>query len=182
MISSPPSCEMSSSMVIARVDSKGAPSGLFNKLLGNGLGLDEAIRRAQMGVEAGAPMTMIQSVTGNTEYHRHEWQEICKRVPGYHVFPDVMSTDGKPDASAEELYEVGYQMITCHGAMRGAFKGIMEYLRNLYETENTVFIENDEIPGFPKAYSNVMFWDDYAERNKEYIDFYRRIHGFKETR
>ena len=169
-------------MVIARVDSKGAPSGLFNKLLGNGLGLDEAIRRAQMGVEAGAPMTMIQSVTGNTEYHRHEWQEICKRVPGYHVFPDVMSTDGKPDASAEELYEVGYQMITCHGAMRGAFKGIMEYMRNLYETENTVFIENDEIPGFPKAYSNVMFWDDYAERNKEYIDFYRRIHGFKETR
>ena len=108
-------------MVIARVDSMGAPSGLFNKLLGNGLGLNEAIRRAQMGVEAGAPMTMIQSVTGLNNLHI--WQEICRRVPGYHVFPDIMSTNGQPDADVQVLYDVGYQMITCHGIMRGAFKG-----------------------------------------------------------
>ena len=165
-------------MVIARVDSKGAPSGLFNKLLGDGLGLDEAIRRAQMGYEAGAPMTMIQSVTGPD--NRYEWEQICKRVPGYHVFPDVMSTNGKPDADAKELYDIGYQMITCHGVMRGAFKGMMEYCRHLFEDENTVFVDTDEIPGYPNQYSNLMFWDDYAERNKIYIDFYRNIHGFKE--
>lgn len=167
-------------MVIARVDSKGASSGLFNKLLGPGLGLDEAIRRAQMGYEAGAPMTMIQSVTGKE--NRAEWEEICKRVPGYHVFPDIMSTDGKPDADAQDLFDIGYQMITCHGIMRGAFKGMMEYCRHLYEEETTVFVDNDEIPGYPRNYSNTMFWDDYAQRNSSYIDFFKRIHGFKEKK
>ena len=167
-------------MVIARVDSKGAPSGLFNKLLGNGLGLDEAIRRAQMGVEAGAPMTMIQSVTGNTEYNRHEWHEICTRVPGYHVFPDIMSTDGKPDATAEEIYNAGYQMITCHGFMRGAFKGMMEYGRHIFEDQNTVFVDEDTFGGFPKQWFNTMFWPEYVERNKIYTDFYEKIHGYKE--
>ena len=165
-------------MVIARVDSKGAESGLFNKLLGNGLGLDEAIRRAQMGVEAGAPMTMIQSVTGLN--NRTMWEEICKRVPGYHVFPDVMSTDGKPDADVQNLYDIGYHMVTCHGFMRGAFKGMMEYGRHIFEDQNTVFVDEDEFGGFPKNWFNTMFWPEYIERNKIYTDFYDRIHDFKE--
>jgi len=163
-------------MVIARVDSMGAPSGLFNKLLGTGLGLEEAIRRAQMGVKAGAPMTMIQSVTGRENHHI--WEEICNCVPGYHVFPDVMSTDGKPDADVQDLYNIGYQMVTCHGVMRGAFKGMMEYCRRLIEDQNTVYVDTDEIPGYPPQFSNLMFWDDYAERNQIYVDFYRDIQGF----
>lgn len=165
-------------MVIARVDSKGASSGLFNKLLGDGLGLDEAIRRAQMGYEAGAPMTMIQSVTGPD--NRHEWEEICRRVPGYHVFPDIMSTDGKSDADVQELYDLGYQMITCHGFMRGAFKGMMEYGRHIIEDQDTVFVDEDEFGGFPKNWFNAMFWPEYVARNKIYTDFYEKIHGYKE--
>lgn len=165
-------------MVIARVDSKGASSGLFNKLLGDGLGLDEAIRRAQMGYEAGAPMTMIQSVTGIN--NRPMWEEICKRVPGYHVFPDVMSTDGKPDADVQDLYDIGYQMVTCHGFMRGAFKGMMEFGRRIFEDQNTVYVDEHEFGGFPKMWFNSMFWPDYVERNRTYIDFYNRIHDYKE--
>ena len=56
----------------------------------------------------------------------------------------------------------------------------MEYCKRLMEDQNTVFVENDEIPGYPLQYSNVMFWDDYAERNRIYIDFYKNIHGYKE--
>ena len=167
-------------MVIARVDSKGAPSGLFNKLLGNGLGLDEAIRRAQMGYEAGAPMTMIQSVTGTSDYNRYEWEQICKRVPGYHVFPDVMSTNGKPDVEVQELYDLGYQMVTCHGFMRGAFKGLMEYGRHIFNDQNTVFVDEDPIENYPLPWFNTMFWPDYVVRNRIYTDFYEKIHGYKE--
>ena len=165
-------------MVIARVDSMGAPEGLFHKLLGDGLGLDEAIRRAQMGYEAGAPMTMIQSVTGL--HNRPIWEEICRRVPGYHIFPDVMSTDGKPDADVKDLYEIGYQMVTCHGFMRGAFKGLMEYGRHIFQDQNTVFVDEDEYEGFPKNWFNTMFWPEYIERNKIYTDFYEGIHDYKE--
>ena len=165
-------------MVIARVDSKGASEGLFNKLLGNGLGLDEAIRRAQMGYEAGAPMTMIQSVTGVN--NRPMWEEICKRVPGYHVFPDVMSTNGKPDAEVQDLYDIGYQMVTCHGFMRGAFKGMIEYGRHIMEDQNTVFVDEDEFGGYPANWFNTMFWPEYVQRNKIYTDFYEKIHDYKE--
>ena len=165
-------------MVIARVDSKGAAEGLFNKLLGNGLGLDEAIRRAQMGYKAGAPMTMIQSVAGGD--NRREWEEICKRVPGYHVFPDIMSSNGKSDADVQDLYDMGYQMVTCHGFMRGAFKGLMEYGRHIMEDQNTIFVDEDEFGGFPKNYFNTMFWPEYIERNNMYIDFYEKIKNYKE--
>lgn len=167
-------------MVIARVDSKGASDGLFHKLLGDGLGLDEAIRRAQMGYEAGAPMTMIQSVTGIN--NRAMWEEICQRVPGYHIFPDVMSTNGKPDADVGELYKIGYQMVTCHGFMRGAFKGMLEYGKHIFEDQNTAFVDEDEYGGLPKNWFNAMFWPEYIARNKIYVDFYEKMHDFQEKK
>lgn len=165
-------------MVIARVDSKGASEGLFGKLLANGLGLEEAIRRANMGVEAGAPMTMIQSITGRN--NRPMWEEIARRVPGLRVFPDVMSTDGVPDADVQDLYDIGFQMVTCHGFMRGAFKGMMEYGRHIFEDQNTVFVDEDEFGGIPKPWFNAMFWPEYVERNRLYTDFYDRMREYKD--
>ena len=80
-------------MIIARTDCKGGGASQTGVIADNpfSLGLDEAIRRAKMGVEAGAEITMIQNIchAGCEE----ECRRIAKEVPGYHFYPDVHATD-----------------------------------------------------------------------------------------
>lgn len=165
-------------MVIARVDSKGSSSGLFQKLFGDALGLEEAIRRAQMGVAAGAPMTLIQSLSAPDGYEM--WKEIGERVPGMHLFPDLMSTNGISDVpDLRELYDIGYQVITAHGFMKAAFKGMMEYGKRMFEDKNTVFVDTDTFGYHPLVFSP-MTWDgDYEERAGIFVDFYNSMKGYK---
>lgn len=165
-------------MVIARVDSKGSDSGLFKKLFGDALGLEEAIRRAQMGVEAGAPITLIQSLSmpGGQDM----WREIGQRVPGMHLFPDIMSTNGVSDVpDLRELYDMGYQVITAHGFMKAAFKGMMEYGKRLFEDKNTVYVDNDTFGYHPLVFSPIVWDGDYEERAKIFVDFYHSMENYK---
>ena len=130
-------------MIIARTNCKGggaAQTGAMAK--GAGLGLDEAIRRVKMGAEAGAEITMIQNICH--EGCKDECLRIAREVPGYRFYPDLHATNGKTDATLEELQEWGFHLTSNHVAMKGATKGMLEYFKKNFENKNTVYSENDD--------------------------------------
>jgi methylisocitrate lyase len=172
-------CRGTDCMVIARVDSKGCENGHGPKKFKGlkGLGLEEAIRRAQIGVEVGAKMTMIQNICYRGG--RPEWEEIQKRVPGWHAFPDIHADDGVSDVDdVKELYDLGFQLITCHAFQKGAWKGMMEYGTRLFRDKNTIFTENDDF-GFPIWQISPMTFPEWSQRCGRYIDTYKKMKDYK---
>ena len=150
-------------MIIARTDCKGGGAPQVGAIGGSELclGLDEAIRRCKMGVEAGAEITMIQNIC------HADCEEECRRVaaeiPGWHFYPDVHATDGVPDATFEQLKEWGFHLVSNHAAMKGATKGMMEYMSENFKNKNTIYSENDEfmawgISSTPSSFRNGSIW------------------------
>lgn len=74
-----------------------------------------------MGYQAGAEITMIQNIChADCE---DECREISRRLskPGRYLFyPDVHATDGKPDATLEQMQEWGFHLVSNHVAMKGS--------------------------------------------------------------
>ena len=172
-------CKGTDCMVIARVDCKGTQNGTGPKKFPEweGFGLNEAIRRAQMGVEVGAKMTMIQNICYCNG--RSEWEEIQKRVPGWHAFPDIHADDGISDVDdVNELYELGFQLITCHAFLKGAWKGMMEYGTRLFKDRNTIYTENDDF-GFPIWQISPNTFSEWVPRCDKYIDTYEKMKSYK---
>jgi methylisocitrate lyase len=172
-------CKGTDCMVIARIDSKGCENGHGPKKFAGwkGLGLNEAIRRAQMGVKVGAKMTMIQNICYRDG--RSEWEKIQKRVPGWHAFPDIHADDGISDVDdVKELYDLGFQLITCHGFQKGAFKGMMEYGKRIFKDKNTIYTENDDF-GFPIWQISPLTFPEWETRCGKYIDTYTRMKKYK---
>lgn len=169
-------------IVIARVDSKGTMNGTGPEKFKDspGLGLDESIRRAQMGVKMGAPMTMIQNIC--YPKGRPEWEEISKRVPGWHCYPDIHADGGVSDVKdVKELYDLGFQLITCHAFMKGAFKGMLEYGRHVFNDGNTVFTENDDF-GFPIYQVDPFTFDDFVEDSDRWLSSMDLLKDYKEEK
>ena len=166
-------------MIIARTNCKGGGAAQTVAMAkGAGLGLEEAIRRAKMGVEAGAPITMIQNIchAGCEE----ECRRIAAEVPGYRFYPDLHATDGKTDATMEQLQEWGFQLTSNHAAMKGATKGMLEYFRRNFEAKNTVYSENDDF-GLGHVFTPFTM-EDWIEKDKKYAAYEQslRRRGTKE--
>ena len=161
-------------MIIARTDCKGggAPqTGAIAKF--GGMGLEEAIRRAEMGYQAGAEITMIQNIChADCE---DECREISRRLskPGRYLFyPDVHATDGKPDATLEQMQEWGFHLVSNHVAMKGAARGMLEFFRENFKNKNTVYSENHEIDPSGELDIGHEFhlfkFEDYIALDKKY--------------
>lgn len=161
-------------MIIARTDCKGggAPqTGAIGTL--GGMGLEEAIRRGEMGFEAGAEIVMIQSIChADCE---DECLEISRRLsaPGRYLFyPDVHATDGKPDATMEQMQKWGFHLVSNHVAMKGASRGMLEFMRENFKNQNTVYSENNEIDPTGELDIGHEFtpfkFEDYIALDKKY--------------
>ena len=159
-------------MIIARTNCKGggaAQTGAMAKSAG--LGLDEAIRRAKMGFEAGAEITMIQNIC-----HagcRDECLRISAEVPGYRFYPDLHATDGVTDATLEELQEWGFHLTSNHVAMKGATKGMLEYFTENFKNRNTVYSENDDF-GLGHVFTPFTM-KEWIERDRFYQNYEREL-------
>ena len=161
-------------MVIARTDIKGGGAAQVGAVSGNAftLGLDEAIRRAKMGVEAGAEITMVQNIChADCE---PECRRIADEVPGYRFYPDLHATNGVPDVSLETLQEWGFHLVSNHAAMKGATKGMMEYLKTNFENRNTVYSENDQFYDMGHIFHPFAF-EDWIERDISYIEYEKNL-------
>lgn len=165
-------------MIIARTDCKGGGAPQTGAIAGNEhcLGLDEAIRRAQLGVKAGAEITMIQNIchAGCED----ECRQIVEKVPGYRFYPDLHATDGKPDATLEQIQQWGFSLVSNHGCMKGAMKGMMEYMLNNFKNKNTVYSENDEF--YNMGHCNTPFrFDEWVAKDKYYTELEKKFRAEK---
>jgi len=79
-----------------------------------GIGLDEAIERARRAYELGAEMTLVIGLSNLEEAER-----VAKYVPGWKMWPDVMTKYGKPDVLFEEIEPLGFNLITAHCTLKG---------------------------------------------------------------
>jgi 2-methylisocitrate lyase-like PEP mutase family enzyme len=130
-------------VVIARTECKGggAPEVQFSE--DAKLGLDEAIRRCHLGLDASADMTLIMDI--NHADAMDEAYEVSRRVPGWKMYPDIKAgVTGRPDADLDELARLGFNFVTSHAAMKGATKGMLDYHRRNFENRDTVYSENDD--------------------------------------
>lgn len=165
-------------MIIARTDCKGGGAAQIGAIGGNEycMGLEEAIRRAQMGVAAGAEITMIQNIChADCEA---ECREIAARVPGYRFYPDIHATNGKTDVSFEQLQEWGFHLVSNHAAMKGATKGMMDYMMTNFKNKDTVYSENDEFFDMGHCFTPFRF-EDWIEKDKYYIDYEKKLRAGK---
>jgi methylisocitrate lyase len=154
-------------LLIARTNAKGGGLLESASYMGNALGIDEAIRRCNMGLDAGADMTLIMDI--NHEDCMDEVREVSKRVPGWKMYPDIKAGLGVPDVDLDEIMSYGFNFVTSHGAMKGAFKGMYDYAVTNLRNRSTQYSENDEF-GLGHNYMDGMF-DDWIENAREFKSY-----------
>lgn len=99
-------------------------------------GVDEAIERCRMAVEAGADLTFVEGIEQKTDLER-----ISKSVDGWKMF----EMGAVKVATYEELVDMGYQLITMEFAMAGANEYMMAYgakskedMSDIYAVEHSI--------------------------------------------
>lgn len=159
-------------VVIARTECKGggAPEVQFTNEDAK-LGLDEAIRRCHMGLDAGAHMTLIMDI--NHANAMDEAREVARRVPGWKMYPDIKAGEGEPDADLDELAALGFNFVTSHAAMKGATKGMLDYHRRNFANRDTVYSETDDF-GIGLTIHPYTF-DDWTGRAAELRAYRERV-------
>ena len=122
--------EGSDCIVIARTETK------FSQ------GLDVAIERCQRALDVGADMTMIVGIKTIDDCRR-----IAEKVPGWKMYPDLFSHDGIPDVNIDEVYELGFNLVTIHYLQKGAMYGMMKYGMENFKNKSAVYSDLDDMGG-----------------------------------
>ena len=122
--------EGSDCIVIARTETK------FSQ------GLDAAIERCQRALDVGADMTMIVGIKTIDDCRR-----IAEKVPGWKMYPDLFSHDGIPDVNIDEVYELGFNLVTIHYLQKGAMYGMMKYGMENFKNKSAVFSDQHDMGG-----------------------------------
>jgi methylisocitrate lyase len=154
-------------LLIARTECKGGGSPEMAAYTDTNLGLDEAIRRCNMGLDAGADMTLIMDI--NHAGCMDEVREVSRRVPGWKMYPDIKAGAGEPDVDLDEIAGLGFNFVTHHAFMKGATKGMLEYGRKNFENRSSEYSENDDF-GLGHVIHPFAFqdWIDRAAELKTY--------------
>ncbi len=105
-------------------------------------GLDDAIDRMAKCAALGAHMTMVLNI-GSLE----ECKKINDVIPGWKMFPDVYSVNGKPVVKLEDIEKLGFNLVTCHFLEKGAMWGMMEYAQHTIQDKSTAYADNHDMNG-----------------------------------
>ena len=89
------------------------------------LGLEEAIERCLRAEELGAEMTLVIGLM-----NQDEAEQVAAQLPGWKMWPDVMSRDGKPDVNLDDVAKLGFNFVTCHILEKGAMMGMIDIGRH----------------------------------------------------
>jgi len=84
--------------------------------------IDFVVEVLNKSMELGAYMTMACGLNSAKKA-----RIIGERVKGLKMYPDQNTHDGKPEVVNEEIYELGYAMISFHYALKVAMANMIEY-------------------------------------------------------
>lgn len=101
-------------------------------------GMEEAVARCLGSLEAGANMTLI-----NLLKTMDEAKVISERVPGYKMFPDINQSVKQPTMNAKDLYPLGFNIVTLHFMLKGAFVGMLDYALRTAKEQNNLYPRDD---------------------------------------
>lgn len=138
-------------MLIARTDSY------------NVLGEDEAVRRANAAIEAGADCTLVEG-TETLE----AIESIGKRVKGWKMF-GMASAGASPKVTTQQLVDWGYNLVTLHYAQFAAMWGMEKMGKICAEAKDDIFLtENPEIDNRPIALFEMFGLHEWLQTGHKY--------------
>lgn len=105
-------------------------------------GLDAAIERCQRALDVGADMTMIVGIKTIDDCRK-----IAEKVPGWKMYPDLFSHDGIPDVNIDEVYTLGFNLVTMHYLQKGAMYGMLKYGMENFKNKSAVFSDQHDMDG-----------------------------------
>lgn len=132
-------CEGTDCMVIARTECKLK------------YGLDEAIERCVRAIELGAEMTLIIGLKT-----LEEAKKVAKHVPGWKMWPDVMSKNGIPDIELKDVAPLGFNLVTMHYLEKGSMYGMMDYSKHVIKDGSTVYSDQHDMGMTPEERKKCM--------------------------
>ncbi len=146
--------------------------------------LDEGIERCRKAVELGAEMTTVVKLT-----HIDDARYVSKRVKGWKMYPDVATWNGKPEITAEECWELGFNFLTTHYTLKAAMDGMLEHGKmNFAEQGVTYTCEKKDATGIygmsatplfdPQSYMELA--SRFGGEKKEYTIVGNKVEDFPE--
>lgn len=108
----------------------------------NVYGWEEALLRIKLAKELGAPMTMIGGAC--ILEHGQMW---AAEDPGWKMWPDVTTIDGKPAVELEDIKKLGFNFVTMHVFEKSALYGMLKYAGEDWKNKNTVFSSSYDMGG-----------------------------------
>ena len=112
-------------------------------------GIDEAIARCQ-AAEAIARELGVQIMTLIIGLKTiEEARKVGQAVPGWKMWPDVMSKNGKADVDLADVAPYGFRFVTCHVFEKAAMYGMALYGKRTLADRSTVFHDEHDMGGMP---------------------------------
>jgi 2-methylisocitrate lyase-like PEP mutase family enzyme len=84
--------------------------------------LDEAVARCAEAHALGAEMTTVVRLS-NIEDAAY----VAERVPGWKMYPDASGHNGVPEVTVDQIYPLGFNMLTIHYLLKAAMDGMLEH-------------------------------------------------------
>ena len=122
-------------------------------------GIDEAIERALLARELGAEITCVIGITTmeDAEY-------VSKYLPGWKMWPDVMSKNGVPDVDLDAIYKMGFNFVTMHILEKGAYNGMLDTACRFLKDRDTIYHDQMIFGYTNQEETNYLYW----ERNHDH--------------
>lgn len=129
----------------------------------NVLGREEAIRRANAAIDAGADCTLVEGTETLADI-----EEVGRRVKGWKMF-GMASAGASPKVTARQLTDWGYRLITLHYTQWGAIKGMEDFGKICYKTQDDIFMTDDpEVDNRPIALFEMFGLHEWLQLGQKY--------------
>jgi 2-methylisocitrate lyase-like PEP mutase family enzyme len=105
-------------------------------------GLDEAIERCVKAAALGAEMTYVHALRTIDEC-----RAVAHVLPNWKMFGDVATLDGVPFVQLEDIYELGFNLVTMHFLEKGSLFGMIDYAKHVASERSTAYADNHTMGG-----------------------------------
>lgn len=131
-------------------------------------GLKEGIRRCQAFMEAGADMSLIVRLNSVADA-----KTVASEVPGWKMFPDLNQNYGKPAVTANDIFPLGYQLVTMHYLMKASMAGMLVSGKHNFADQSNIY-SNDLHPMGVYGQSGMPFFQP-----QEWLNYEAKFTGAK---
>ena len=115
------------------------------------IGLEGCIERCCKAMEAGADMTTIVMIKTIDQC-----KQIAEALPGWKMYPDLFSKNGVPDVELDDVYKLGFNLVTMHAMGRGAMYGMYDFVSHDFKNKSAVYSDQHDFCGLSKEEEKVI--------------------------